>query len=124
VDRAVHDRGGWPTDEPIDRTEHELADWELLADALVGALSRKGLMNVDQLRRGIESMPPAAYERASYYERWLFSMETILGERGVLAPGELDARVASERAAGGSGGGEAGDSGGGAASHPGGGEAR
>jgi Nitrile hydratase beta subunit len=124
VDRAVHDRGGWPTDEPIDRTEHELADWELLADALVGALSRKGLMNVDQLRRGIESMPPAAYERASYYERWLFSMETILAERGVLAPGELDARVASERAAGGSGGGEAGDSGGGAASHPGGGEAR
>jgi hypothetical protein len=107
VDRAVHDRGGWPTDEAIDRTEHELADWELLADALVGALSRKGLMNVDQLRRGIESMPPDAYERASYYERWLFSMEAILAERGVLAPGELDARVASERAASDAGGGDA-----------------
>ena len=93
MDRPVHDRGGWPTDAPIDRTEHELADWELLTDALVGALGREGLMNVDELRRGIESMPPAEYERAGYYERWLFSIETILEEKGVLAPGELDGRV-------------------------------
>jgi hypothetical protein len=93
VDRAVHDRGGRPTGAAIDRTEHELADWELLTDALVGALSRAGAMNVDELRRGIESMPPDEYERASYYERWLYAAETILTEKGVLAPGELDARV-------------------------------
>ena len=62
VERAVHDRGGWPTDAPIDRSEHELADWELLTDALVGALGRQGVMNVDQLRRGIESMPADEYE--------------------------------------------------------------
>ena len=54
----------------------------------------RGLMNVDQLRRGIESMPPEDYERASYYERWLFSIETRLAEEGVVAPGELDARLA------------------------------
>jgi hypothetical protein len=94
VERAVHDRGGWPTEAPIDRSEHELADWELRTDALVGALSRRGLMNVDQLRRGIESMLPEDYERASYYERWLFSIETRLAEAGVLAAGELDARLA------------------------------
>jgi len=93
--RAVHDRGGWPTDARIDRTEHELADWELHADALVGALGGRGVLNVDELRRGIESMPPDAYERASYYDRWLFSMETILEEKGILAPGELDARLGS-----------------------------
>ena len=29
---------GRPTDAPIDRSEHELADWELLMDAIVGAL--------------------------------------------------------------------------------------
>ena len=91
--RAVHDRGSWPTDAPIDRTEHDLADWELLTDALVHVLAERGLMNVDELRRGIESMPPDEYERASYYERWLYSIETILTEKGALAPGELDARL-------------------------------
>lgn len=90
---AVHDRGGWPTDAAIDRSEHELADWELLTDALVGALAGRGLMNVDELRRGIESMPPEQYERASYYERWLYSIETILTEKGVLTAGELDSRL-------------------------------
>jgi len=91
----VHDRGGWPTEATIDRSEHELADWELLTDALAGTLGRSGVMNVDELRRGIESMPPDEYERASYYERWLYSMETVLTEKGVLSPGELDARVGS-----------------------------
>jgi len=93
VERAVHDRGGWSTDAAIDRSEHELADWELLTDALVGVLGRQQLMNVDELRRGIESMSPGEYERASYYERWLHSVETILAEKGVLAPGELEARL-------------------------------
>jgi nitrile hydratase subunit beta len=93
VERGVHDLGGAPTQAPIDRSEHELADWELLMDALVGTLGSRGLMNVDELRRGIESMPPDAYERASYYERWLYSVEAILGEKGVLAAGEVDARL-------------------------------
>ena len=93
MERPTHDRGGWPDDAPIDRSEHELADWELLTDALLGALARHDLMNVDQLRRGIESMPPGQYERASYYERWLFSIEANMTEKGVLAPGELDARA-------------------------------
>jgi hypothetical protein len=95
VHRPAHDRGGWPTDERIDRTEHELADWEVLTDALVGALGERGVMNVDELRRGIESMPPDEYERASYYERWLFAAETILTEKGILAPGELDRRLSA-----------------------------
>jgi hypothetical protein len=94
VERGVHDRGGLPTEEPIDRREHALEDWEVLTDALAGALARRGLVNVDELRRGIESIPPAEYERASYYERWLFSMETILTEKGVLAAGELGRRAA------------------------------
>jgi Nitrile hydratase beta subunit len=94
VELGPHDRGGWPTSARIDRTEHQLADWELLTDALVGALGREGVMNVDELRRGIESMPADAYERASYYERWLYSIELILTEKGILASGELDRRLA------------------------------
>ena len=94
MERRVHDRGSWPTDAQIDRTEHELEDWEVLTDALVGALSHNRVMNVDELRRGIESMPREAYEAASYYERWLYSAETILTEKGLLEAGELDRRVA------------------------------
>ena len=90
----AHDRGSWPSDTPIDRSEHELEDWEVLTDALVGALSSNAVMNVDELRRGIESMAPEEYESASYYERWLHSAETILTEKGVLEAGELDRRVA------------------------------
>jgi nitrile hydratase subunit beta len=93
VERAVHDTGGRPTSQAIDRTEHELEDWELLTDALFGTLGSAGVMNVDELRRGIESMPPDEYARAGYYERWLYSIETILAEKGVLAPGELEARL-------------------------------
>ena len=62
-------------------------------DAMAGALGGRGLMNVDEMRRGIESMPLDEYERASYYERWLFSIEANMTEKGVLAPGELDAKV-------------------------------
>jgi nitrile hydratase len=84
VARAVHDRGGWPTSEPIDRAEHDLADWEVLMDAIVNVLAARGVMNVDELRRGIESMDPEEYERASYYERWLYSVDTVLAEKGLL----------------------------------------
>ena len=94
MERGVHDRGGLATHEAIDRCDHTLEDWEVLTDALLSALARRGLMNVDELRRGIESMPRDEYEQAAYYERWLFSIETILTEKGVLAAGELDRRVA------------------------------
>ena len=63
MERGVQDRGGLPTDELIDRAEHTLEEWEVLTDALAGALTRRGLMNVDELRRGIESMPGTSTSR-------------------------------------------------------------
>lgn len=96
--RAVHDMGGLPSDEPIDRAEHEWADWEHLTNALAGVLRNRGLISVDELRRGIESMPPAEYESASYYERWAASMETLLIEKGVLSQAEIDARASEVEA--------------------------
>ena len=50
-------------------------------------------MSIDELRRGIESMPPDRYEQSSYYERWLYSIETILTEKGVLDAGDVDGRL-------------------------------
>ena len=93
MEPPVHDLGGSPIDLPIDRTEHSLDDWEMLTDAISGALIHRGMVNADELRRGIEAMPRERYLEASYYERWLFSFEFILTEKGVLAVGELDQRL-------------------------------
>ena len=89
----VHDRGGLPIDELIDRSEHEWADWEHLTNALVGALRTRDLITVDELRRGIESIPRELYESYSYYERWSASLETLIVEKGIMTTEEIDAKV-------------------------------
>ena len=87
--------GGLPIDEPIDRGEHEWADWERQTAAVVGAVRSRGLMTVDEMRRGIEALPPDEYEALSYYERWAASLETILVEKGVVSSEEVDGKVNS-----------------------------
>jgi hypothetical protein len=89
----VHDRGGWPTDEPIDRSEHQLMDWERRMDALHGVLGARGLRSVDEMRRAIEGLEPTLYESMSYYERWTAALEVLLLEKGVLTREEIDQRV-------------------------------
>jgi hypothetical protein len=94
---AVHDRGGWPTDDSIDREEHEWADWERQTQSFRTVLDSKGFMNVDELRRGIESIDPAEYETSTYFERWSASIETMLVEKGVLTIKEIDDRAKALR---------------------------
>ena len=95
----VHDRGGWPAAGPIDRREHELAWWEKKTDALLMLLvSRdKQIMRVDELRRGIESIEPGAYEKLRYYERWITSIEAILVEKGIVTREEIDRKLEALR---------------------------
>ena len=57
-----------------------------------------GWANIDTFRHGIERMNPVAYLRDGYYGRWLSSLETVLQDAGVLARGEVDARVAGRPA--------------------------
>lgn len=90
----VHDRGGWPTDEPINRSEHQIMDWELRVSAIRQVLGQKGLLRSDELRRGIESIEPSRYEALGYYERWTESIESIIVEKGVLARKEIDQKMA------------------------------
>ena len=91
----AHDRGGWPTDEPIPQAGHETSDWERQTHALAGALRRKGLLVTDELRRGIEALPADEYESLTYYERWSASIEALLVEKGVLTEAEIDERVST-----------------------------
>jgi hypothetical protein len=96
--RAYHDMGGQKAGR-VKRAEHDYALWEKRVDAMMVLLSdkKRGLMNTDMLRRGIESLPPHAYDRMSYYERWIHSIATMMLERGVVTRAELDARIARLR---------------------------
>ena len=88
---GVHDMGGAPGG-PIDRSQHEVEDWERLADAINGALGAKGLQSTDELRRSIESLQE--YQELSYYERWVAATEKLLIEKDVLSSDEIDERAA------------------------------
>jgi len=90
----THDMGGRPTDEALNTQEHALADWEVLSDAMIVALGRKGLSRTDQLRRAIEDMPTDEYLALSYYERWARATETLLTEKDVLSHEEIDRKMA------------------------------
>jgi hypothetical protein len=89
--RAHHDMGGVRKFlcEPIDTSAHALTPFDREVDALRGLLGAKGVMSVDELRRGIEAIPEAEYHSLSYYQRWIRSIADNLIARGVLTQAEL-----------------------------------
>jgi nitrile hydratase subunit beta len=90
----THDMGGRANDEPLNTAEHALADWEIMADAVVQALGARGITGTDQSRRAMEDMPAEAYLALSYYERWIKGAETLLIEKGILSKAEIDRKTA------------------------------
>jgi hypothetical protein len=88
---GAHDMGGSPAG-PVDRGQHEVEDWERLADAINSALGGKGLQSTDELRRSIEGLED--YRDLSYYERWVAATEKLLIEKGVLTSEEIEQRAA------------------------------
>jgi len=101
--RGHHDMGGLPAG-PVEPSEHDYALWEKRVDALMTLLSepKRQLLRVDELRRNIEALPPDAYDRMSYYERWISAIAHTLLQRGVITADELGRRIAEieERRAG------------------------
>ena len=95
VPRAHHDLGGVAKYmcEPVDTEPHTLTDFDKEVDALRAVLAQKGLMTVDELRRGIESIPEADYHRLTYYQRWIRSITSILLRKGVVTEQELQAAL-------------------------------
>lgn len=88
---ATHDIGGAarfrctavePDEAPPDAFGRQV-------DALRQILAQRGLMTVDELRRGIESIPEAEYHALGYYERWLRSISGLMVEKGVVDAAEL-----------------------------------
>ena len=90
--RGVHDMGGLQAGQ-VERVEHDYQLWEKRVDALMVVLSRKRRFTVDELRKGIESLPGDAYDRLTYYERWMSSICNTLIQRGVITIDELGRKM-------------------------------
>lgn len=97
VPRAMHDLGGVPRFlcEAVDTAPHALDDFDREVDAIRQILGAKGVMSVDELRRGIEALPEDVYHRLSYYRRWVRSIASILIEKGVISEAALRAHATS-----------------------------
>lgn len=99
--RGIHDMGGLPAG-PVAATEHDYALWEKRVDALLVLLSNKGHVTVDELRRNIESLGADAYDKMSYYERWIYAITQTLIQRGLISIDELGRAMARAQQAYGS----------------------
>jgi hypothetical protein len=75
--------------EAIDKEPHSLTNLDREVDALRQVLAGAGLFSTDEMRRGIEALPADAYDRLSYYQRWLCSMVSTLIAKGVVTEAEL-----------------------------------
>jgi nitrile hydratase len=69
------------------------ARWEVRVNALYGHAVRLGIFNMDEYRHAIERMDPRHYLTASYYERSLTGLATLLVEKGVVTREELERRA-------------------------------
>ncbi len=93
---GIHDLGGMDgfgrvvveTDEPV---FHE--PWERRVFGMLAAISFTRVANAHVYRHAVERMDPQHYLDASYYERMMTGLATLLVERGMLDRATLDARV-------------------------------
>ena len=90
---GVHDMGGKQGFGPVryasSRTAFKAA-WEPRANALYSLGVRLGLINMDEYRHAIERMEPRHYLAASYYERSLTGLATLLVEKGIVTHAEIE----------------------------------
>ena len=96
--RRTHDMGGLDAGG-IDISPHDVAPWQKQVMVMRQALGDHAdrLVRVDELRRGIEDLDPADYDRLGYFGRWVMAMRKILVEKDVLGEGEIETRVAAIR---------------------------
>ena len=88
-----HDMGGFPAGQ-IDKAQHDFAIWEKRVDALLSLSTKKKLFTVDGLRRALEDMGADAFEKMTYYERWIAAINQNLIESGIYSIEELGNKMA------------------------------
>jgi nitrile hydratase len=81
---GVHDMGGMHGfgRVPVEAEAAFHAGWERRVWAMLGTVMRS--TTIDRFRYTIEQMPPAEYLASSYFERWLWAIERLAAEQGLL----------------------------------------
>ena len=93
---GMHDLGGKQGFGRVRYTHNAPAfhsAWEVRANSLYVFAVRRGIFNMDEYRHAIERMEPRHYLTASYYERSLTSLATLLVEKGIVTRAELEQRA-------------------------------
>jgi nitrile hydratase beta subunit len=94
---GIHDMGGMDGfgPIPIERDEPVFhAEWEGRLYAINSAMGAWGKWNIDAGRACMERLAPVVYVQSPYYQRWLYRMENLLVERGMVTPAELTSGTA------------------------------
>src|SRR5436190_5690315 len=94
-----HDLGGSQSFVPIVPEQDEPVfhfEWERRVAALSLAMNATRMWNIDMVRYARERIPPAAYARSSYYEKWLRGLERLLAEHDLVSGAEFDAKRSLE----------------------------
>jgi nitrile hydratase beta subunit len=92
---GAHDLGGMHGFGPVEIEPNEPVfhhEWERRTFALNLAAGFLGKWNIDQSRFAREQMPPAEYLATSYYEHWLFGLQKLLSDLGLVSHAERAAR--------------------------------
>ncbi|MGB3874282.1 MAG: nitrile hydratase subunit beta [Shinella zoogloeoides] len=87
-----HDLGGLHGFGPVAPEPGEPyfhAEWEKRALGVTLSCGAFGAWSIDESRHARESIPPATYLSASYYEIWIRALETLLERHGFVSAAEL-----------------------------------
>lgn len=91
---GAQDLGGQHGMGPVEPERDEPyfhAEWEKRALGLTLSCGAFGAWTIDESRHARESLAPATYLSASYYEIWMRGLETLLQRHGFVSPAELAA---------------------------------
>ncbi len=93
---GAHDMGGMDGFGPVEIEKNEPlfhAEWERRVMAFTIAMAAHGLWNIDASRFARENRDPLGYLEDSYYERWLYGLEVLLEQNGLVTRDEIAARM-------------------------------
>ncbi|MBS0546722.1 MAG: nitrile hydratase subunit beta [Proteobacteria bacterium] len=91
---GVHDMGGMDGFGKVEVEANEPPfhhKWEGRVMAMVRAMGANGGLNIDMQRFSRESIPPATYLAASYYQKWFLGLKKTLLDRKLVGADEIAA---------------------------------